>query len=537
MRKTAAEHDVPLFNMPSAETMLPDRPGLTLRGRPRRTRIPSTMWRVLALIAMAGVWLTPRLGVAADKPVVAVFNLENKGARLKKSVLENLSDYLATRLSASGKYKVVPRQQVQQALQQQKSTSYKACYDESCQIELGKELAAEKTLASQVSRIGKKCIVTMKLYDLRSSTTEVAGYGDGPCSEDGVLESINTALATVTGGAGSTSSTEESPAATVPPGGGYGDLDADAAKADKEAKRNAKDRVRREKAAKRDWKKVRPYAENKRIKRKKRIAVLEKFLANFKKDNPHRGEAEAAIERLEAGDYVFVPGGKTFIGCNKRVDRDCYPDEKPGRKVRVGAFYIERTEVTVAAFRECVQAGACSGAKLDIDTYANGAENTAGNWACNWNKRGHENHPINCVVWAEADKYCRWKGGRLPTDNEWERAARGSDGRKYPWGNRRGRAKASMSGNADGFKGTAPVGTFPGGASPFGALDMAGNVSEWTADWYVGLDKPKKVSRKSRSTRSGSFGMSLGSIRTSMRQAVAATSGSCEVGFRCARSE
>ncbi|CAN0565396.1 unnamed protein product, partial [Laminaria digitata] len=123
---------------------------------------------------------------------------------------------------------------------------------------------------------------------------------------------------------------------------------------------------------------------------------------------------------------VSVPAGEFYMGCNERVDSECGDDEKPGKTVHVGAFRIDTTEVTVAAYKKCVDAGACSSGNFRTKSESK---------YCNWGHSGRGTHPMNCVNWAGADKYCKWVGKRLPSEKEWEKAARGTDGRKYAWGN------------------------------------------------------------------------------------------------------
>jgi formylglycine-generating enzyme required for sulfatase activity len=183
---------------------------------------------------------------------------------------------------------------------------------------------------------------------------------------------------------------------------------------------------------------------------------------------------------------VRVPAGGFYYGCNESVDGECYDDEKPGRRITLREFKIDKTEVTVSAYEACVLAGACREPGSD--------------GPCNWGKSGREAHPINCVNWYQARAYCAWAGKRLPTEQEWEKAARGTDGRIYPWGNERAScAHAVMddgSGNGCGRGNlTWPVGSKPSGASPYGALDMAGNVWEWTSSWFESQQPARAVVR------------------------------------------
>jgi len=124
-------------------------------------------------------------------PVVAVFDLEDKGAGLPDELLDRLGDYLSTRLAATGVFEIVPRDQLRQKLLEQKKESYKHCYDQSCQIELGRELAAEKSLSTKVILLGSRCTVTSSLFDLKKSAASVGATADGGCTEDDIVASIS----------------------------------------------------------------------------------------------------------------------------------------------------------------------------------------------------------------------------------------------------------------------------------------------------------------------------------------------------------
>ncbi|MCK6549834.1 hypothetical protein L6R52_28615 [Myxococcota bacterium] len=125
---------------------------------------------------------------AADKPVVVVFDFDAKDAKLGASTVEGLSEYLRALVAQSGAYQVVPRDDMKQRLTEKKADSYKACFDQSCQIEIGRELAAEKTIATRILRIGSKCITTATMFDLRRAASEHAATHEGPCTEDGAME-------------------------------------------------------------------------------------------------------------------------------------------------------------------------------------------------------------------------------------------------------------------------------------------------------------------------------------------------------------
>ncbi len=141
---------------------------------------------------------------------------------------------------------------------------------------------------------------------------------------------------------------------------------------------------------------------------------------------------------------------------------------QPMHNVRLSAFCMDDTEVTVAAYRGCASAARCT------------APSTVG--VCNWAASGREQHPINCVDRAQSQAFCQWRGATLPTEAQWEYAARGTDGRLYPWGSDAPGSQLCWSGNGSRST-TCAVGSFPAGNSPFGLVDMAGNVKEWVSDW------------------------------------------------------
>jgi formylglycine-generating enzyme required for sulfatase activity/uncharacterized protein with von Willebrand factor type A (vWA) domain len=245
---------------------------------------------------------------------------------------------------------------------------------------------------------------------------------------------------------------------------------------------------------------------------------------------------------------ITIPGGTFTMGSERSKD------ETPAHPVTVSSFLLDDIEVTVGAYAECVASGACTPA--DTGSY------------CNAGKADRQSHPINCVDYAQAQSYCRWRGGRLPTEEEWEYAARGSDGREYPWGaaqpsprllnvcgsecvaaqKKRGQDWRSMYSGDDGWPETAPVGSYPDGKSPFGALDLAGNVWEWVDGWYCSDGYKPGVSTRderyksgcranSRVLRGGSWDSEFPTyVRAAYRYRYSPVFRYSNVGFRCART-
>lgn len=213
-----------------------------------------------------------------------------------------------------------------------------------------------------------------------------------------------------------------------------------------------------------------------------------------------------------------------------------FTDAAPARDLYLDSFYIDVTEVTNAMYADCVGAGACS-FQRDASSY------TVPNYAFN---PDYEDYPVIWVPWAYAADFCAWRGARLPTEAEWEKAARGTDSRLYPWGDTFDETRANFwdtEAIASDFYDTEPVGSYPEGASPYGLLDMAGNVAEWVWDWYSpgyyeqapseNRTGPERRSGYSHVVRGGAFYRTPVFLMTTFRDYTSANSHTA-IGFRCA---
>lgn len=252
--------------------------------------------------------------------------------------------------------------------------------------------------------------------------------------------------------------------------------------------------------------------------------------------------------------WAHVPAGDFWMGCNSgELDGTCgtaYPNESPRHAVTLTEYCLELTEVSVGAYRACVDSGTCQGGL--------GPRATSESEFCNWSASAgsREQHPVNCIDWSDSRQYCQlWLGGDLPTEAQWEKGARGTDQRKYPWDNAPEpdctRANGSYGGDCNS---TTPPGTWEvghltstGGDSPYGLKDMAGNVWEWVQDWYEigyyslcssGCTDPLNTNPVSglRLIRGGGYGYTAVYQRTVARLSYDPANRSWNAGFRCRRT-
>ncbi len=245
-------------------------------------------------------------------------------------------------------------------------------------------------------------------------------------------------------------------------------------------------------------------------------------------------------------EMALVPGGLFFMGCDEKRDPKCEGDEKPGRTIFLDGFEIDKSEVSVKQYQKCVNKGKCKKPHWDDGKCRVFNKGKWKNGTLPKRFRGR-NHPVVCVDWTQARQYCEWLGKRLPTEAEWEKAARGKDRRMYPWGNSKGTCKQAImddGGNGCGKDSTWPVCSKVPGKSPYGVCDMAGSVWEWVADWdgkeyYARGAKmnPKgPPGGKYRGVRGGSWysGIEVMGVTNRSRRTPDVRCGT--LGFRCARS-
>jgi formylglycine-generating enzyme required for sulfatase activity len=293
-----------------------------------------------------------------------------------------------------------------------------------------------------------------------------------------------------------------------------------------------------------------------------RIEALSHFWFGPKSDKSMSINTESTEPLLEFGStmvnpvdgalMVYVPEGEFLMGTKNGWRTNDVEIEGPEHTVYVDAFWIYQYPVTNEQFADFFDATGHQTTAEEVgwgygfdeiivrkDGAYWGAPEGPGSSVAD---RG--DHPVVQVSWFDADAFCQWAGGRLATEAEWEKAARGTDGRTYPWGNQDPNASLANYLVWEGEGGTSPVGSHPSGASPFGALDMAGNVREWVADWYEDdyysrspYENPiGPTSGTYKGIRGSSWNMARGWLPVTTRTLLNPEEMTNELGFRCVHS-
>jgi formylglycine-generating enzyme required for sulfatase activity len=231
---------------------------------------------------------------------------------------------------------------------------------------------------------------------------------------------------------------------------------------------------------------------------------------------------EVKVSPVDGMVQVLVPAGEFNMGKDGKPDVD-----SPQHTVYLDAFWMDQVEVSNAMYAKCAEAGECPSPTTRLDPFY-------GKWI-------YRDYPVVYVSWYQAQAYCEWAGRRLPTEAEWEKAARGTDERKFPWGNERPNPR--LANYAESLIGEpVPVYRYPLGASPYGALNMAGNVREWVSDWYSRYyysESPRENPAGAeagieRSMRSGAYDADANELPVTTRYKHEPASAGLSRGFRCA---
>ena len=250
------------------------------------------------------------------------------------------------------------------------------------------------------------------------------------------------------------------------------------------------------------------------------------------------GEAEEKLAQALEASVVYIPAGEFTMGSSSGD-----VDERPERQVYLDAFEIDKYEVTNVQYRRFLLATEREGPHRWSGRYVHLSSRRDPDWHGVAYPPGEGMYPAAGVRWPDARDYCAWAGKRLPTEAEWEKAARGAKGRTYPWGDDWDATPANTAESVREYP--QPVGSYPSGANPYGALDMAGNVWEWVSDWYdreyytyaPDANPPgPPPGTGERILRGGAWDSSPDQVRASYRNASHFFGPNFRVGFRCARS-
>ena len=585
--------------------------------------------------------------LAQDKPILAVMEIEDETGKFSDNQIQQAAKYLRAKLEVAGTFMVVPKSRQDKALiRELRKESYKDCYAEQCQIELGKELAADTILKSRVTEFAGTCTLSSAMVSLGSAASVGGASADFDCSEKGLKGALHRVLEKVLGGKGEAGKQDKpggeiSGSGTavdyVPPSGEDVVISVTSEPVGAKVKAGGITFCRStpcdglEMAAGThvfEFSKDRYQTERKTVEVKRGIPpvsaslkALFGWLSVTSKpsdvpvllDDQHVGKTPVHGLEVNPGRHKVLVGDETFVEQWKEFDlaeeeRKSYEFElaprRGGLKVkardsegkalegkvfvdgqevgvtgrafaaRIGKHEVEvrtnkgvgkgtaevaeggtlqvilkieavevsagsgeaaitwvyskpailqfaKTETTVAQYRACVESGGC---KL------NNHRTSSEHGYCNWGHSNRDDHPMNCVKWYGAYQFCRWVGGRLPTEDEWYAESSDGGSRKYPWGSQSPDCRRCVKHEVTrgcGKDRTWPVCSKTYGNSVSGLCDMSGNVWEWTSSKW---DGPKG----GRVVRGGGFGSGLADdVSSSFRYGGRPDVWPSYVGFRC----
>ncbi|MBW2699672.1 MAG: formylglycine-generating enzyme family protein [Deltaproteobacteria bacterium] len=452
------------------------------------------MRRVMGLLSVVFVlgMAVMVAGAGRKRTVVAVFDIQTKFLKLSSAKRNMLTELLGQELGVDGIYQVMPPGDVKRSLLEQSAESHKKCYDEKCQVELGRQLPANKLVTTTIMKTAGKCRVMASLYDLRRQTTDIVAKAKCACTEEGLVPAIEKVAAKLRafGTGGNSGFVEEI-------------VSVDLKEKQGAVKVSAKDGKGNDIAAE-------VYVDGRKLGSAPgtfKVSVCAKELEVRHRKHGRAKKDLSIIERKLSSINVKLQGGGGGL-------QWIYS--------RPAGIDFTKSEVTVAQYRACVKAGRCTKPKTKSDSKY-----------YNWGYGDRDKHPINGVDWNQAKSFCKWAGGRLPTEKEWEAEASNKGSREYPWGGAKStcaRVVMKEGGYGCGRDSTWPVCSKASGNSVSGLCDMGGNVWEWNSSWY---DSTKKT----RVVRGGSWDFDdTEFFRASNRDRLNPSYRYNSIGLRCGRS-
>ena len=426
----------------------------------------------------------------------------------------SLREIVRTDLGKLAKFEMVAGEEELTSLRELRKGGYALNYDDASRCQLGREVSANSELKLRLFSIGNEQTLVLQLYSVESGCmlgTSKARVGSSGL-EAASFEAVGALVEQLIGRQDANDETRSGK------GLSYEELMKKAQELEAQKRRLEEAQAKRRAEIETEWRNVHQVASQVSLPTEDRIAFVEQFLERYPEGNPFLGDAQALLETLLSDGEVEA-----------RDDASTLQKDNVGIEwvwSEVAGLSFARTETTVVQYRACVDAQACDPrhhkTKSDYEY-------------CNWGYEDRNDHPMNCVDWVGADAFCRWAGGRLPTEDEWYAEASNGQERKYPWGDQGVTCNVAIwggesDGDGCGKNKTWPVCSKKDGSSVSGLCDMSGNVWELTSSWF-------DVWMNYRVARGGSWGgTSPQFFQSSFRRKWSEHEKGAHFGFRCVRA-